>query len=213
MTVVAVLLVGKLFLPESKPQGNAQSGPSLAPPVAPAAAAAPPPAKINPEVEAMAAKLVAGKMESVVAEGMIDAGIETFVPLSETMSGIVMVDNFGEKPKCLVAFSGVGPPLTKGVGKWNLTYLVTPSHPTPDSDVVFTGEWPGAASPARIYFDQDPSFVETIKSYIAVKNTTFRQGMANANTIRVKHSATMEFTYDAGQLRLAQAVARRACNK
>lgn len=154
----------------------------------------------------LAAMLVAKKQEYAAARAMMSVG--GTVSLTPKLEGMMGTDNFGEKPWCLVSFEGRGPEAAKGVGKWRLVYRREKAR---GDDIVFTGSWEGASAPSRVSFDEDSSYVNAADATLSVASPEFSKRLATAKTVTFRHTGTIAFTYDAQQLRLAQAIARKAC--
>ena len=169
------------------------------------AQSAPIPATVD-ESSALATKLIANKEESYIARALWTNG--GGVSLTSELKGMMGTDNFGEKPWCLISLPGRGPVAATNVAKWRLVYR---REKAKGDDIVFTGSWEPESAPPRISFDDDTAFINAPRAALSVSNVEFARRLPTAKSVTLKHAADLAFTYDAQQLRLAQAIARKAC--
>lgn len=163
-----------------------------------------PPSAEDPNV--LAGKLIAGKQEYAAASAMVRVGGS--VALTSILQGMMGTDSFGDKPWCLVSLPGLSPDAAKTVGKWRLVYR---REKAKGEDKIFTGSWEGASAPPRVSFDEESSFINAPDAALPMGNPEFAKRLTSAKTITLKHNATFAVVYDAQQLRMAQAIARKAC--
>ena len=158
------------------------------------------------DASSLAAKLIANKKEYAIARASLSVG--GAIVLTPTLQGMIGTDSFGEQPWCIVSLAGAGPEAAKGVAKWRLVYR---REKAKGDDVVFTSSWEGASAPPRVSFDEETSYISAPDAMLFLGNAEFARRLVTSKSVTFKLTSSIAFTYDAKQIRLAQAIARKAC--